>query len=162
MTIDANYFHEHLRRHPGIIRLAVEFEQLTPENHPDQVGRVSLKEEMIVEISSLIHRHHIPFILLAHSPGHGLKAVMLHLLAENGNVDHLDLVEIVAKGTEAGQPGANLKWQVIRAYRNLHIRFPDEPQIAISAANILSILSDGADAALLAGIASMKEKLGIA
>jgi hypothetical protein len=142
MTLNPGHF-QHLQKHPNLIRLAIEFEYLTPENHPDQTGRVALKEEMIVEMANIILQHYIPFTLLVHIPSHGLKAALLRVIGEKGCADHLPLVEIVANGTEPGQPDLNLKWQVDRAYRSLHFRFPDEPRIAASAASVIAVLLDG-------------------
>lgn len=150
-----------LRPHASLWSLAFQFDQITPENHPDQVLRIALKERLIKDIAHKIRERHVPLVYVFRAQDPGLRVGFLRVIGEHADPVHfLSALEWIAQ--ESGPQDWNLKWQLLRAYRHMFLRFPTDATIVDSASVSLQFLSIGADAALTGGIADMKKKLGIA
>jgi hypothetical protein len=149
-----------LRPHASLWAIARTYDDITPENHPEQTSRVKLKEHLIEEMANIIRHRHIPLTYVFRAPDNGLKVGFLRVIGEQGDPLHfLSALEWIAQ--ESNPEDWNLKWQVVRAYRQMFLRFPDNQDIITSAKNSIAFLAVGADEHLALGIADMVKKLGI-
>jgi hypothetical protein len=149
-----------LRRHPSLLGMAFQFDKINPQTSPNMLQRIAAKEALIEKMAKIIVRLDIPLLLAFVAPDHGLKAAFTRAIGETGELNLLGALEKIASDTKPEIQDLNLKWQLIRAYRFLNFRFPEDSEaIVISARSIIDDLSNGADAPLIAGIAEMRKIL---
>ncbi len=159
-ALDINNVPDIFLSYEDLVFAAFDFDLINPETHPDVVARVALKETMIAQMAEMIINSNVPLLFIYRVTDNGLKAAFLRVVGEHGHPAHfLPAIEKITM--ETGPFDWNLKWQILRAYRAMHVRFLTDSTIVASATKMLSTLEINADAALLAGIAAMLTVLGI-
>ena len=151
-----------LYKHQFLIGLGHQYNDIDETSHPDMAERISAKEALIEKMANIIE-HRVPLLLAFVAPGNGLKAGFLRAIGEKADPGILlNAVEKIANETGPDFSDLNLKWQVLRAYRNLYIRNPNAKANLVSSVNdVLPALLTGADKALTAGVDDLKKKLGM-
>jgi hypothetical protein len=149
-----------LAPHQSLWDLARAFDEINPQTFPDLPTRVALKESLIQQMADMIVGRGIPLTVIFSVEDPGLKAGFVRIIGETADAIHF-LVALEWVSAATGPNDWNLKWQVVRAYRQFNLRFPNDPTIPASATTSLEFLTVHADAALLEGIAAMKTELGI-
>lgn len=151
-----------LRHVPPLIRLANQYDAIDETTIPDVATRVAAKEDLILQMVKIIRLKRIPLELAFVALDRGLKCAFTRAIGELGVAPaHLKAIENIGGDTQPIIHDLNLKWQVLRAYRLLGIRFNNDQSILNSAQNILDVIADGADDPLQSGIVAMKAKLGL-
>ena len=153
---------EKLRNHTIIIVIANHYDQVSEKTHPDMAERIATKERYVHEIAHLIKQRAVPLVLAHVAPGNGLKAGFVRAIGEGSHPGfqlELQAIEHIASETGTSTNDLNLKWQIVRAYRNLHIRHPESQFVTASAEIVIPKLLNGADKSLITGIEDLKKKL---
>lgn len=151
-----------LRHVPPLIRLANQYDAIDETTIPDQATRVAAKEDLVLQMVKMIFHKQVPLSLAFVAQDRGLKSAFTRAIGERGDAPALlSAIESIAASTQPVIHDLNMKWQVVRAYRNLGIRWNNDPAIIASCQNVLDVLASGADTPLQNGIRSMKGKLGI-
>lgn len=151
-----------LRHHPPLLVLADQYDAIDETTIPDQATRVAAKEDLVLQMVKMIFHRRVPLQLAFVAQDRGLKAAFTRAIGERGDAPALlSAIESIAASTQPVIHDLNMKWQVVRAYRNLGIRWNNDPAVTASCQNVLDVLASGADAPLKNGISGMKAKLGI-
>jgi hypothetical protein len=112
----------------GLITMAIAYENTNKTAFPDMTTRVARKEMLVQQMSDYI-KQNVPLNLVHFAYLTGLKAGFARAIGEAGDSDLIQLMALVAVPAGASPTQYNLKWQVVGAYRNLSIRFPNDPDI---------------------------------
>jgi hypothetical protein len=143
-----------------LMSMVQNYDEITHAAYPDVTVRVARKEAIIMDMADFIHEQ-VPFEYAQYAHQMGLKAGFARALGDYGRPNWMTFRALHKYAAAAGPTDYNLKHQIVRAFRSLKVRFPDNSVIAEHAATALPYLLANADAPLLSVVIAMKTELNI-
>jgi hypothetical protein len=145
-----------------LLGISQTYDAVTDQTNPNMVQRIALKESLVAQMASQINGGQVSFVLAPFANTVGLMAGFSRAIGETAT-PHFGTFGALLQFANSSMPNQyNLKWQIVRAWRTMFERFPQQSaMITTAAARCIPSLSNAADKPLQGAIAAMVAQLGI-